>query len=132
MARKDAGPMDMPAAGMAGARWDMRAAGMAAATALASRLGVTVAPAVVAATRRPHATSTATADDLKLPLIPESLRADADPWAAKILYGASWRPSRPVRIRRDWRRGHRSSCFYRRLALLITRWALARGSCGRP
>src|SRR3954465_6766523 len=58
MARKDAAPMDMPAAGMA------------AATALASRLGVTVAPAVAAATRRPHATSTASADDLKLPLIP--------------------------------------------------------------
>src|SRR3954464_12262734 len=114
MARNDAAPMDMPAAGMA------------AATALASRFGVTVAPAVAAATRRPHATSTATADDLKLPLIPESLRADADPSAAKIPYKASWRPSRPDRFRCATVPGGRSSRVYRRLPLLVVRWARAR------
>jgi hypothetical protein len=63
---------------------DMPAAGMAAATAFASRLGVTAAPDEAAATIRPHATSTAAVNDLKLPLIPESLRADADPQRATI------------------------------------------------
>jgi hypothetical protein len=46
---------------------------------LASRFGVTAAPDDAAMTKRPNATSTATVTDLKLPLIPESLRADADP-----------------------------------------------------
>src|SRR3954452_3290925 len=58
---------------------DIPAAGMAAATAFASRLGVTAAPDDAATTSRPPAASTATVVDLKLPLIPESLRADADP-----------------------------------------------------
>jgi hypothetical protein len=49
---------------------DMPAAGMAAATAFASRLGVTAAPDDAAATMRPHATSTAAVNDLKLPVIP--------------------------------------------------------------
>jgi hypothetical protein len=49
---------------------DMPAAGMAAATALASRLGVTAAPDDAATTSRPHAASTATVVDPKLPLIP--------------------------------------------------------------
>jgi hypothetical protein len=85
-ARNDAVPMDMPAAGMA------------AATAFASRLGVTAAPDDAATTRRPHATSTATVIDLKLALIPESLRADADPQRATIHDDASGRPNQPVRF----------------------------------
>ena len=72
MARNDAAPMDMPAAGIA------------AATASASRLGVTAAPDDAATTKSPNATSTAKVIDLKLPLIPESLRADADPRGATI------------------------------------------------
>ena len=57
----------------------MPAAGIAAATAFASRLGVIAAPADAAVTMRPIATSTADGIELRLPLIPESLRADADP-----------------------------------------------------
>ena len=75
IARNDAAPIVMPAAGMA------------AATAFASRLGATAAPDDAATTKRPHATSTATVVDLNVPLIPESLRAMQIPDGNDPLHG---------------------------------------------
>ena len=52
--------------------------------------------------------------------------ADADPQRATMSYAASSRPSRSARFRARRRRWRRSSCPYRRLALLAVRWARAR------